>query len=134
MRAIAYHRIRAVSFVAGPMVVALLDAAPVHAHGWHNAALTTSSLEEWLGDVQRVIPDILKRANETELRAGRGLDDLKKKPGTTQNQPSDPDYLPITHRLMHVLAERARWNASVTEARRLARDLGAGAPATGRAA
>jgi hypothetical protein len=48
--------------------------------------------------------------------------------------PSDPDYLPITHRLMHVLAERVRWKASITEARRLARDLGPGAPATGRAA
>jgi hypothetical protein len=48
--------------------------------------------------------------------------------------PSDPDYLPITHRLMHVLAERAHWKASITEARRLARDLGPGAPAAGRAA
>jgi hypothetical protein len=85
MRAITNHLICAVSLAAGPVAIALLEAAPVQAHGWHNAALTTSSLDEWLADVQNAIPDLLKRANETELHAGRGLEDLKK--GTSQNQP-----------------------------------------------
>ncbi|HVA48387.1 MAG TPA: hypothetical protein VNH11_18620 [Pirellulales bacterium] len=78
--------------LAGALALAgLLGATPAGAHGWHNAALTTSSLEEWLGDVQRAIPDILKRATETELHAGRGLEDLKKqRPGRGQARPAAP--------------------------------------------
>lgn len=88
MRQKSDHLIRAVSLTTGLLAGSLFDAAPVRAHGWHNAALTTSSLDEWLGDVQQAIPDILKRATETELHAGRGLEDLKnKRQGTAKNQP-----------------------------------------------
>jgi hypothetical protein len=48
--------------------------------------------------------------------------------------PSDPDYLPVTHRLMHVLTERTRWRAAAAEARRIVQTQGPGAGATGRAA
>jgi hypothetical protein len=38
-----------------------------------------------------------------------------------QVTPGDPDYLPPEHRLLHVVADRARWKAALTEARRRAR-------------
>ena len=49
--------------------------------------------------------------------------------------PADPDHMPLTRRLLHVLTDRTRWQAALTEARRRARDaLAAEVPATGRAA
>src|SRR5215472_5420860 len=36
--------------------------------------------------------------------------------------PGDPDYLPATHRLMHVLADRCRWRTALAEAKRRAHD------------
>ena len=50
-------------------------------HGWHNAALTTSSLDEWLADVKAAVPDIMARVTESELRAGRDLSELRKGQG-----------------------------------------------------
>ena len=38
--------------------------------------------------------------------------------------PGDPDYLPATHRLLHVLADRSRWREAVSEARRRAEERG----------
>lgn len=81
--------IRAVSLASCLTLAWLFGPAPARGHGWHNAALATSSLEEWLSDVQRAIPDILKRANETELRAGRGLEDLRKsRPNQGKDRPN----------------------------------------------
>jgi hypothetical protein len=37
-----------------------------------------------------------------------------------QVTPADPDYLPPEQRLLHVVADRARWKAALTEARRRA--------------
>lgn len=89
MRHMSDRLIRAASLASGLMLACLFAPTPARGHGWHNAALTTSSLEEWLGDVQRAIPDILKRANETELRAGRGLADLKKtRPNQGKGRPN----------------------------------------------
>jgi hypothetical protein len=48
--------------------------------------------------------------------------------------PSDPDYLPPDKRLLHVVAERNRWQAALTEARRKAEDPAANLSATGEAA
>jgi hypothetical protein len=48
--------------------------------------------------------------------------------------PSDPDHMPMTRRLLHVLADRARWQAALTEARHRAPEAVIGSPATGRAA
>jgi hypothetical protein len=48
--------------------------------------------------------------------------------------PSDPDYLSVTHRLMHVLTERTQWQAAVAEARRRVQEQGQHVRATGRAA
>ncbi len=48
--------------------------------------------------------------------------------------PSDPDYLPPDKRLLHVVAERNRWKAALTEARRKAEDPAANLSATGEAA
>jgi hypothetical protein len=48
--------------------------------------------------------------------------------------PSDPDYLPPDKRLLHVVAERNRWKAALTEARRKAQDPAANLSATGEAA
>ncbi len=36
--------------------------------------------------------------------------------------PGDPDHMPPAQRLLHVLTDRARWQASLTEARRRAQD------------
>ena len=48
--------------------------------------------------------------------------------------PSDPDHMSLPRRLLHVLADRARWQAALIEARRRAQDGGGDLPATGRAA
>jgi hypothetical protein len=48
--------------------------------------------------------------------------------------PSDPDYLPPDKRLLHIVADRNRWQAALTEARRRAEDQDGKLSATGRAA
>ena len=48
--------------------------------------------------------------------------------------PSDPDHMSLPRRLLHVLADRAHWQAALTEARRRAQDDDGDLPATGRAA
>ena len=45
--------------------------------------------------------------------------------------PSDRDYLPPDKRLLHVVADRNRWQAVLDEARRRARDHGENLSATG---
>jgi hypothetical protein len=51
-----------------------------------------------------------------------------------QVTPADPDYLPPEQRLLHVVADRARWKAALAEARRRAGPPTGELPATGRAA
>lgn len=48
--------------------------------------------------------------------------------------PSDHDYLPPDKRLLHVVAERNRWRAALTEAKRRAEERDSNLSATGRAA
>ena len=48
--------------------------------------------------------------------------------------PDDQDYLPLDRRLLHVIADRARWRAALAEAKRRARETTAEFPATGSAA
>jgi hypothetical protein len=48
--------------------------------------------------------------------------------------PSDPDHMPMPRRLLHVLADRAQWQAALIEARRRAEDDSGDRPAEGRAA
>jgi hypothetical protein len=48
--------------------------------------------------------------------------------------PSDYDYLPPDKRLLHVVADRARWKAALDEARRRAHDQDTKLSVTGRAA
>ena len=48
--------------------------------------------------------------------------------------PADNDFMPHGRRLLHVLADRARWQAALTQARRKAEDDTGDLPATGRAA
>ena len=40
--------------------------------------------------------------------------------------PGEADYLPATHRLLHVLADRSRWQTALAEARRNAWQQGLG--------
>jgi hypothetical protein len=51
-----------------------------------------------------------------------------------QVTPADPDYLPPGQRLLHVVADRARWKAALIEARRRAGPPTGELSATGRAA
>jgi len=51
-----------------------------------------------------------------------------------QVAPADPDYLPPEQRLLHVVAERARWKAALDEARRRSGSPHGELPATGEAA
>jgi hypothetical protein len=51
-----------------------------------------------------------------------------------QVTPADPDYLPPEQRLLHVVADRARWKAALTEARRRAGPPTGELSVTGRAA
>lgn len=40
------------------MILCLLGCSSAIAHGWHNAALATASLDEWTADVKAAIPEI----------------------------------------------------------------------------
>src|SRR5262245_40602002 len=51
-----------------------------------------------------------------------------------QVTPADPDYLPPERRLLHVVADRARWKAELDEARRRAGPPTGELPATAEAA
>jgi Replication initiator protein, pSAM2 len=51
-----------------------------------------------------------------------------------QVTPGDPDYLPPEQRLLHVVADRARWKAALDDAHRRARPPRAELSATGEAA
>jgi hypothetical protein len=51
-----------------------------------------------------------------------------------QVTPADPDYLPPEQRLLHVVADRARWRAALIEARRRDGSPTGEPSATGRAA
>jgi hypothetical protein len=48
--------------------------------------------------------------------------------------PADPDHMPLLRRLLHVLADRAHWQATLTKARRRTQDQPGHLSATGRAA
>jgi len=48
--------------------------------------------------------------------------------------PGDEDFMPHSRRLLHVLADRARWQAALAEARRKAQDDTGNLSATGKAA
>ena len=48
--------------------------------------------------------------------------------------PADPDHMPPAQRLLHVLTDRARWQAALTEARRRTQEMTGNLSATGRAA
>ena len=48
--------------------------------------------------------------------------------------PDEPDHMPLTQRLMHVLADRTAWNTALAEARRRTAPEATILPATGRAA
>ena len=48
--------------------------------------------------------------------------------------PGDEDFMPHSRRLLHVLADRARWQAALAEARRKAQEATGNLSATGRAA
>ena len=48
--------------------------------------------------------------------------------------PADDDYMPQSRRLLHVLADRARWQAALAEARRKAQEDTDNLSAAGRAA
>jgi hypothetical protein len=48
--------------------------------------------------------------------------------------PGEPDHMPLTQRLMHVLADRTAWNSALAEARRRAVDQATDLSATRRAA
>jgi len=49
-------------------------------------------------------------------------------------EPADPDYLPATQRLLHVLADRSRWRAALIQARSNAERDHAGSSVCGRVA
>jgi hypothetical protein len=51
-----------------------------------------------------------------------------------QVTPADSDFMTHGRRMLHVLADRARWHAALIEARRRAGEAGGHLPATGRAA
>jgi hypothetical protein len=48
--------------------------------------------------------------------------------------PDDPDYMPPDKRLLHIVTDRARYRAALTEAKRKAQERDGDLSATGRAA
>ncbi len=59
-------------------VAVLLAPTAVRADGWHNAALATSSLDQWLQDVRTGIPDLAQRLGGSSLQSGRGSEAIKR--------------------------------------------------------
>ena len=54
-------------------------ASSTFADGWHNAALATGSLDEWLQDIKSVVPDLDNRLSNSSLRSGTSLEELKER-------------------------------------------------------
>jgi hypothetical protein len=71
-----FHHQRHAALLAAVLLLLALAPAAVRADGWHNAALATASLDEWLRDLRRGIPDFDARLGRTTLTAGRGPEGL----------------------------------------------------------
>jgi hypothetical protein len=61
------------------VTICLALCGPAAADGFHNAALVTKSLDEWLADVRSAVPDIDERMEGHELTSGRDIEVLKGK-------------------------------------------------------
>ncbi len=51
---------------------------PAAADGWHNPVLELGSIDDWLQDAKAAVPDLDEQLGSSSLRAGRGIEDLKK--------------------------------------------------------
>ncbi len=65
---------------------ALLPVTGLLADGWHNAALSTGSLDDWMNQLKRSVPDLDQRLSKVKdgtgtasLQSGRGIDALRQK-------------------------------------------------------
>jgi hypothetical protein len=93
-------------------------AATARGDGWHNAALATSSLDQWLsqslGQLKQAIPDIEQKAKSTEVRAVTNLQDLKdkakNKTETGKKEPAARGKLQnqLTPQQQQLLAQKSR--------------------------
>lgn len=63
----------------GVLVASGMGSPPLLADGWHNAALATKSLDDWLSELKRAIPDLDKRLQEHGLRASNDIEALKRR-------------------------------------------------------
>jgi len=81
--------------VAAAVIWVVLSPVSLRADGWHNAALATASLDEWLSDVKRAIPDLDSRLGKSTLTAGRGpeglIDRAAAAEGSAGDLPGGPD-------------------------------------------
>jgi hypothetical protein len=57
----------------------LTAVSPVRADGWHNAALATASLDEWVNQVAEGVPGVAERLTELELSGSRDLEKLEER-------------------------------------------------------
>lgn len=62
------------------------------ADGFHNAAMVTKSIDDWLADVKQAIPDLADRMSGQELRSGRGAAALQDRiaEATGKSRPAGP--------------------------------------------
>jgi hypothetical protein len=68
--------------MAAATVASLLGlcwAMPARADGFHNAALVTGSVDQWLAEVEKAIPDLRQRMEEIQLESGRDVEALKRR-------------------------------------------------------
>lgn len=65
----------------GAWVLAFCVSSLAHADGWHGAAMSTRSLDDWLTEVKRAVPDLDKRLVSSELKSGVNSEDLGRTPG-----------------------------------------------------
>jgi hypothetical protein len=59
------------------------------ADGWHNASLATASLDDWLRDIKAAVPELDKRLQNSKLKAGSSIEDLKNAASGTKNTETD---------------------------------------------
>lgn len=73
--------------VAGCMVGAVRSAPVAWADGFHGAAMTTTSLDDWMRDLKTQVPQIGEQLSTADLKAGVGAEGLKKKLEELKNKP-----------------------------------------------
>ena len=60
------------------MTAVLAPTQQLAADGWHNASLSTASLDEWMNDIKTQVPQVSSRIDKSSLKSGQGPEELQR--------------------------------------------------------